>query len=106
MSLTHILHVPAWPSAQTHAYLIPHMDNLCLLLLPSFDLHILCHHSTFGLHQIKFGNTCLLEKTEAELLMWLNGQTNVLSLCFPSLTDNDDDDMSPPTPLPSTPMCI
>ncbi|KAK0485524.1 hypothetical protein EDD18DRAFT_698746 [Armillaria luteobubalina] len=109
-SLTHTLRVPAWPSAQTRAYLIPRvlarMDNLRSLSLPSFDLHILRHHSAFGLRHIEFGNTRLSEQAEAELLTWLDGQTNVVSLRFPSLVDNDDDDASPPTPLPSTPTRI
>ncbi|KAK0207809.1 hypothetical protein IW262DRAFT_1529398 [Armillaria fumosa] len=109
-SLTHTLRVPAWPSAQTRAYLMPRvlacMDSLHSLSLPSFDLHILRHHSAFGLHHIEFGNTHLSERAEAELLTWLDGQTNVVSLRFPFLVDDDDDDTSPPTPLPTTPMRI
>ncbi|SJL17972.1 uncharacterized protein ARMOST_21543 [Armillaria ostoyae] len=105
-SLTHTLRVPAWPSAQTRAYLIPRvlarMDNLRSLSLPSFDLHILRHHSAFGLRHIEFGNTRLSGQAEIELLTWLDGQTNVVSLRFPFLLD-DDDDASPPTPLPATP---
>ncbi len=62
-SLTHTLRVPAWPSAQTRAYLIPRilarMGNLRSLTLPSFDIHILCYHSAFGLRHIEFGNTSL-----------------------------------------------
>ncbi|KAK0209929.1 hypothetical protein IW262DRAFT_499427 [Armillaria fumosa] len=110
-SLTHTLLVPAWPSAQTRAYLIPRvlarMDNLRSLSIPSFDLHILRHHSAFGLRYIEFGNTRLSEQAEAELLTWLDGQTNVVSLRFPFLVDDDDDDdSSPPTPLPTTPTRI
>ncbi|KAK0477161.1 hypothetical protein EDD18DRAFT_1337998 [Armillaria luteobubalina] len=109
-SLTHTLRVPAWPSAQTRAYLIPRvlarMDNLRSLSLPSFDLHILRHHSAFGLRHIEFSNTRLSEQAEAELLMWLDGQTNVVSLRFPLLVDDVDEDASPPTPLPSTPTRI
>ncbi len=62
-SLTRILCVPAWPSAQTRAYFIPRvlscMDNLRSITLPSFDLHIVRHCSAFGLHHIEFGNTRL-----------------------------------------------
>ncbi|KAK0432067.1 hypothetical protein EV421DRAFT_1911258 [Armillaria borealis] len=105
-SLTHTFCVPAWPSAQTRAYLIPRVlvrvDNLRSLTLPSFDLHILRHDSAFGLRHIAVGNTCLSGQTEAELLTWLDGQTNVMSLQFPFLLD-DNDDASPPTPLPATP---
>ncbi|KAK0226844.1 hypothetical protein EDD85DRAFT_940593 [Armillaria nabsnona] len=43
-------------------------------------------------------------QAEAELLTWLDDQTNVVSLRFPFLVD-DDDDASPPTPLPATPTC-
>ncbi|KAK0226854.1 hypothetical protein EDD85DRAFT_1027347 [Armillaria nabsnona] len=109
-SLTHTLRVPAWPSAQTRAYLIPRvlarMDNLRFLTLPSFDIHILRHHSAFGLRYIEFGNTRLSGQAEGELLTWLDGQTNVVSLRFPFLLDDDDDDASPPTPLPATPTRI
>ncbi|KAK0471458.1 hypothetical protein IW261DRAFT_894432 [Armillaria novae-zelandiae] len=109
-SLTHTLRVPAWPSAQTRAYLIPRvlarMDNLRSLSLPSFDLHILRHHSAFGLRHIEFGNTRLAEQAEAELLTWLDGQTNVFSLRFPFLVDGDDEDVLLPTPLPTTPTRI
>ncbi len=35
--------------------------------------------------------------------MWLDGQTNVVSLRFAFLVDDDDDNASPPTPLPATP---
>ncbi|KAK0184247.1 hypothetical protein F5146DRAFT_252895 [Armillaria mellea] len=107
-SLTHTLRVPAWPSAQTRAYLIPrvlaHMDNLRSLSLPSFDLHILRHHSAFGLRYLEFRNTHLSGQAEAELLMWLDGQTNVISLRFPFLLDDDNGNVSPSTPLPATPM--
>ncbi|PBK80358.1 hypothetical protein ARMGADRAFT_78726 [Armillaria gallica] len=62
-SLTHVLYVPAWPFAQTSAYLIPcvlsRMDNLRFITLPSFDLHIVCHHSAFELRHIEFRNTSL-----------------------------------------------
>ncbi len=106
-SLTHTLCVPAWPSSQTRAYLIPRvlarMDNLHSLSLPSFDIHIVRHHSAFGLRHIEFGNTRLSGQAEAELLTWLDGQTNVVSLRFPFLVDDEDDDASPPTPLPATP---
>ncbi|PBK80363.1 hypothetical protein ARMGADRAFT_1020928 [Armillaria gallica] len=106
-SLTHTLRVPAWPSAQTRAYLIPRvlarMDNLRSLSLPSFDIHILRHHSAFGLRHIEFGNTHLSGQAEGELLTWLDGQTNIVSLRFPFLIDDDGDDASPPTPLPATP---
>ncbi|PBK79687.1 hypothetical protein ARMGADRAFT_1172281 [Armillaria gallica] len=105
--LTHTLCVPAWPSAQTRAYLIPrvlaHMDNLRSLSHPSFDLHILRQHSAFGLRHIEFGNTRLSGQAEIELPTWLDGQTNVVSLRFPFLLDDDDVDASPPTPLPATP---
>ncbi|KAK0190200.1 hypothetical protein F5146DRAFT_653795 [Armillaria mellea] len=71
-------------SARTSAYLIPRVlartDNLRLLSLPSFDLHIVRHHSAFGLRYVQFRNTCLSGRAEAELLMWLRGQTNVVSL--------------------------
>ncbi|KAK0432938.1 hypothetical protein EV421DRAFT_1846849, partial [Armillaria borealis] len=53
------------------------------LTLPSFDLHILRHHSAFGLRHIEFGNTRLSGQAEDELLTWLDGQTNVVSLRFP-----------------------
>ncbi|PBK62036.1 hypothetical protein ARMSODRAFT_981024 [Armillaria solidipes] len=106
-SLTHTLRVPAWPCAQTRAYLIPRvlarMDNLRSLSLPSFDIHILRHHSAFGLRHIEFGNTRLSGQAEIELLTWLDGQTNVVSLRFPFLVDDDDVDASPHTPLPATP---
>ncbi|KAK0432965.1 hypothetical protein EV421DRAFT_1910519 [Armillaria borealis] len=104
----HTLRIPASALAQTRAYLIPHiltcMDNLCSLTLPSFDLHIMIlrHHSAFRLCHIKFGNTPLSRQAEAELLTWLDGQTNIISLRFPFLLD-DDDDASPPMPLPTTP---
>ncbi|PBK62041.1 hypothetical protein ARMSODRAFT_1062107 [Armillaria solidipes] len=105
-SLTHTLRVPTWPSAQTRVYLTPRvlarMDNLRSLSLPSFDLHIVRHHSAFGLRHIEFGNTHLSGQAEIELLTWLDGQTNVVSLRFPFLL-NDDDDASPPTPLSTTP---
>ncbi|PBK79691.1 hypothetical protein ARMGADRAFT_117784 [Armillaria gallica] len=71
-SLTHTLRFPAWPSAQTRAYLLPRvlarMDNLRSLSLPSFDIHIVRHHSAFGLRHIEFGNTHLSGQAEAELL--------------------------------------
>ncbi len=106
-SLTHTLRVPAWPSAQTRAYLIPRvlarMDNLRSLTLPSFDLRIVRHHSAFGLHYIEFGNTRISGQAEIELLMWRDGQTSIVSLRFPFLVDDNDDDESPPTPLPTTP---
>ncbi|KAK0442513.1 uncharacterized protein EV420DRAFT_1077026 [Desarmillaria tabescens] len=105
-SLTHSLHVPAWPSPQARMYLIPRvlarMDNLHSLVLPSFDLHIVRHHSAFGLRHIEFGNTHLSGQAEADLLTWLDGQTNVISLRFPSLLE-DGDDSPPSTPLPTTP---
>ncbi len=75
------------------------MNNLCSLTLPSFDLHILRHHSAFGLRYIEFGNTHLCGQAEGELLTWLDGQTNVVSLRFPFLIN----DASPPTPLPAMP---
>ncbi|KAK0226861.1 hypothetical protein EDD85DRAFT_164863 [Armillaria nabsnona] len=109
-SLTHTLRVPAWPSAQTRAYLIPRvlarMDNLRSLTLPSFHIHILRHHSAFGLRHIEFGSTRLSGHAEAELLTWLDGQTNVVTLRFPFLIDDEDGDASPPTPLPATPTRI
>ncbi len=77
------------------------MDNL--RSLPSFDIHILRHHSAFGLCHIDIGNTRLSEQAEAELLMWLDGQTNVVSLRFAFLVDDHDVNASPPTPLPATP---
>ncbi len=81
--LTHVLYVPAWPFAQTPAYLIPcvlsRMDNLRFITLPSFDLHIVRHHSAFGLRHIEFGNTRLSGQAEIELLTWLDGQTNAVS---------------------------
>ncbi|PBK85918.1 hypothetical protein ARMGADRAFT_1035914 [Armillaria gallica] len=95
------------PSAQTWAHLMPRvlarMDNLRSLTLPSFDLYILHHHSAFGLRHVEFGNTRLSGQAEAELLMWLDSQTNVVPLRFPFLLDDDDKDASPPTPLPATP---
>ncbi|SJL17977.1 uncharacterized protein ARMOST_21548 [Armillaria ostoyae] len=82
MSLTHILCVPAWPSAQTWAYIVARVfawvDNRRSLSLPSHDLHILRQHSAFGLRDIQLGDT------------------NVVSLRFPFLLD-DDDDALPPT---------
>ncbi|PBK85931.1 hypothetical protein ARMGADRAFT_1086973 [Armillaria gallica] len=66
------------------------------LNLTPHNLHVMSHS---GLCHIKF---TLFGHAEAELLMWLDGQTNVVSLCFPFLLD-DDDDTSPPTPLPVTP---
>ncbi len=60
------------------------------------------HHFTFGLRHIEFGNTRLSGQAEAELLTWLDGQTNVVSLRFPFLVD-DDDDASTPTAFPATP---
>ncbi len=58
--LMHTLRIPAWPSAQTRAYLIPRLlarkDNLRSLTLPSFDLHILRHHSAFCLRDIQLGD--------------------------------------------------
>ncbi|KAK0190182.1 hypothetical protein F5146DRAFT_1002353 [Armillaria mellea] len=60
LHLSHTRHIPAWPSTQTRTYLIPrmhaHMDNLCSLSLPSFDLNILRYHSAFGLRHIEFWN--------------------------------------------------
>ncbi|PBK85913.1 hypothetical protein ARMGADRAFT_1035912 [Armillaria gallica] len=44
----------------------------------------------------------LFGQADAELLTWLDGQTNLVSLRFPFLLD-DDDDASAPTPLPITP---
>ncbi len=73
------------------------------LIAPSFDIHILRHHSAFGLRHIEFGNTHLSGQAEGELIMWLDGQTNVVSLRLPFLIDDDDDDASPHTPLPATP---
>ncbi|KAG7439285.1 uncharacterized protein BT62DRAFT_768359 [Guyanagaster necrorhizus] len=105
-SLTHTLRVPAWPSPQARMYLIPRvlarMDNLRSLTLPSFDIHVVRHHSAFGLRHVEFGDTRLSWQAEAELLTWLDGQTNIVSLRFPSLLD-DGDDSSPSTPLPATP---
>ncbi|SJL18877.1 uncharacterized protein ARMOST_22479 [Armillaria ostoyae] len=75
------------------------IDNLRSLTHPSYDLHILRHDSAFGLRRIEFENTRLSRKAEAELLTWLDGQTNVVSLHFPFL-DDDDDDASPPMLLP------
>ncbi|KAK0226867.1 hypothetical protein EDD85DRAFT_958661 [Armillaria nabsnona] len=50
-SLMHTLRIPAWAWAQTWAYLIPRrlarMDNRGSLTHPSFDLHILRHHTAF-----------------------------------------------------------
>ncbi len=96
-SLTHTLRVPAWPSSQSRAYLIPcvlaRMDNLRSLTLPSFDLRILRYHSAFGLRYIEFGNASLsghnefceflikpgyYGQAEGELLTWLDGQTSVV----------------------------
>ncbi|KAK0471468.1 hypothetical protein IW261DRAFT_1597272 [Armillaria novae-zelandiae] len=53
-----------------------------------------------------FGNPRLSEQAEAELLTWLDGQTNVVSLRFPFLVDGDDEDVLPPTLLPTTPTRI
>ncbi|PBK85924.1 hypothetical protein ARMGADRAFT_1086967 [Armillaria gallica] len=72
---------------------------------PSHSLPLnstLRHHSTFGLRHIEFGTTRLSGQAETELLTWLDGETNVVSLRFPILVD-DDDDASPPMPLPATP---
>ncbi|KAK0201320.1 hypothetical protein DFS33DRAFT_1490555 [Desarmillaria ectypa] len=93
--LTHTLRVPAWPSSQTRTYLIPRvlarMDNLCSLTLPCFDFHVIRHHSAFGLSHIEFGNSYLSSQDKADLITWLNGQTNIVSLIFPNLVGHDDD---------------
>ncbi|PBK79695.1 hypothetical protein ARMGADRAFT_117815 [Armillaria gallica] len=87
-TLTHTLHVAAWPSAQTRTYLVSRvlarMDNLRSLSPPCFDLHILRHYSAFGLYHIEFGNTRLSGQAEAELLagLELDAQTNVVCLRF------------------------
>ncbi|KAK0190189.1 hypothetical protein F5146DRAFT_1139774 [Armillaria mellea] len=70
------------------------MDNLCSLSLPSLDLHSVCHHYAFGLCYLEFWNACLSEQAQAEFLMWLNGQTNVVSLHFLFLTDGDNNGSS------------
>ncbi|KAK0432948.1 hypothetical protein EV421DRAFT_1451382 [Armillaria borealis] len=82
-------------------------DNLRSLALPSSDLHfrILRHHSTFGLCHNEFGNPHLSRQADAKLLTWLDGQTNVVSVRFQFLLD-DDDSASPASPLPATPSCI
>ncbi|PBK79404.1 hypothetical protein ARMGADRAFT_136122 [Armillaria gallica] len=81
------------------------MDNLRFITLPSFDLHIVRHHSVFGLRHIEFGNARLSGQAEIELLTWLDGQTNAVSFRLPFLLD-DDDDALPPTALPATSTCI
>ncbi len=92
-SLTHVLYVPAWPFAQTPAYLIPcvlsRMDNLRFITLPSFDLHIVRHHSAFGLRHIEHGNTRPSGQAEIKRLTWLDGQTNAVSFRIPFLLDDD-----------------
>ncbi|KAK0433916.1 uncharacterized protein EV420DRAFT_490072 [Desarmillaria tabescens] len=108
-SLTQSLRVPAWRSPQVRMYLIPRvlarMDNLHSLVLPSIDLHIIQHHSAFDLRHIEFGDTHLSGQAEANLLTRLDGQTNVVSLRFPFLLEDDDGDEPPPsTPLPATRM--
>ncbi|KAG7447883.1 uncharacterized protein BT62DRAFT_1004656 [Guyanagaster necrorhizus] len=56
------------------------MDNLQSLTLPSFDIHVVHHHSVFGLHHIKFRDAHLSGQTEAELFTWIVGQTDIVSL--------------------------
>lgn len=69
--------------------------------LPSFHAHVLRHHSALGLCHINFGYTCHAEQAKAVLFSWLDGETSIVSLQFPSLLDDD----SPPCmPLPATPM--
>ncbi|PBK85915.1 hypothetical protein ARMGADRAFT_543618 [Armillaria gallica] len=76
------------------------MDNLRSLALalafPSFELHptpLLYFWTTPS--QIRTTG-----QAETELLTWLDGQTNVVSLRFPFLVD---DDASRPTAFPATP---
>ncbi len=56
----HTLWVLAWPSTRVLAS----MDNPRSLTLPSFDLHILCHCSAFGLCHMNLGTP--------DFLTWLN----------------------------------
>ncbi|TFK71411.1 hypothetical protein BDN72DRAFT_456785 [Pluteus cervinus] len=76
------------------------MHRLTELVLPSFELRLLRHHSAFGLVGLtfldeRFGSRKAIkgepdEKEERklqELLAWLDGQVNIKSLRFPLLAD-------------------
>ncbi len=81
--------------------ILAHMDSLRFLTLPSFYLHILCHHTTIlnlGIHIRLSG------QAKRELLKWLDSQTNMVSFRFPFLLDNDGD-TSPLMPFPPTLTC-
>ncbi|KAK0190184.1 hypothetical protein F5146DRAFT_1139767 [Armillaria mellea] len=69
------------------------MDNLRSLLLPSSDMRIVHHHCAVVLRYLEFSNTRLSGQAEDEFLMWLDGQTNIVSLHFLFLSDSDDNDV-------------
>ncbi|CAA7266730.1 unnamed protein product [Cyclocybe aegerita] len=73
----------------TFTLALERMSNLVSLTLPAFDASLLAQHTAFGLTRLTFLNPTMSEAETTALFTWLDGQTNITTLCFPNLEDSN-----------------
>lgn len=82
-----IIHPRAALLTAVFASVLERMSNLTTLVLPSFDISLLAHHSAFGLKSLTFLHPTTTDAETKALFAWLDGQINITALQFANIED-------------------